>query len=392
MDQFKDIRPFTDEEAPAVIKRLLANNPLLDSLAKFYNPRLYALFGPALRPLSRFLLPLKIKNIESFQKTVIKKCVERIIQRTTSGVTSSGLENLPESGTFLFLSTHRDIVLDPALLNFMLNQAKRKTVQIAIGDNLIQQDYISDLMRLNKSFLVKRSLTNTREKLKAYHQLSAFIHHTIEEENSVWIAHREGRAKDGNDQTDPALIKMLHMSQKAKHIPISEMVDKLSIVPVAISYEYDPCDIDKARELFIKDQGKPYEKKQNEDLNSILKGFNGWKGNVHIAFGKPLKNLLTAQSIATAVDSQIYQLFRLYPSHYAAYELLRETKAVHLPPLPSSDLSLQKAISLGKMKLAPRLNDCPKEYQNYLLTAYANPVINQYQQKCNNKIQEPEVL
>ncbi|MDF5295506.1 1-acyl-sn-glycerol-3-phosphate acyltransferase, partial [Vibrio parahaemolyticus] len=174
------------------------------------------------------------------------------LNKTTDGVTFSGLDKLDKNTSYLFVSNHRDIAMDPALVNYGLYQSGHRTVRIAIGDNLLKKPCATELMRLNKSFIVKRSAKAPREMMKALGQLSSYIKHSLDTGNSIWIAQKEGRAKDGNDFTDPAILKMFHVEGRKQKISFGEYTRSLKIVPVSIAYENDPCDIAKAKELYEK--------------------------------------------------------------------------------------------------------------------------------------------
>ena len=177
--------------------------------------------------------------------------MRKMIDTTVSGLSVSGLDQLSPDQSYVFVSNHRDIAMDPALVNWVLHLNQHQTLRVAIGDNLLTKPYVSDLMRLNKSFIVNRSATAPREKLKAAKHLSSYIHHSItEDRQNIWIAQREGRAKDGLDRTNSAVIGMLGLS-KAKPVPLADHIKTLNIVPVSISYEYDPCDEAKAKELYM---------------------------------------------------------------------------------------------------------------------------------------------
>ncbi len=242
MDAFEAIRPYADAEVPAVMARLFADETFLAILAQFRFPRLSGPMGWLLKPLIAHRLRREFAGIHTVEalQNKIEPYIDRTIERATDGVTYSGLEGLQHGQAYLFLANHRDIVMDPAFVNYAVYQAGIRTPRIAIGDNLLQRPFVSDLMRLNKSFIVHRSITGRREKLAAYQLLSAYINHSIREDReSVWIAQAEGRAKDGDDRTDSAILKMLHMSRKDE--PFAEAMAALRPIPVSISYEYDPA-------------------------------------------------------------------------------------------------------------------------------------------------------
>jgi len=208
-----------------------------------------------------------VSSVEQVQQEVAKY-LALLVKRTTSEVTFSGLDQLDPKQAYLFISNHRDIVLDPALVNWGLFSHNMKTVRIAIGDNLLQIPYITELMRLNKSFIVKRSAKAPKEMLKALSQLSAYIYDSLAGGDSIWIAQKEGRTKDGFDQTDPALLKMLQLNGRKQKKEFSEYIRELKIVPVSISYQYEPCAISKAKELYHKQHHGQYVKSAGEDIAS----------------------------------------------------------------------------------------------------------------------------
>ncbi len=262
-----------------MLGRLLDNRELLDTLATRGVSGLAARIPALARLLVRLRLRRELRGVNDVHglQMVIKSYVERMIADTTGGFTVSGLDNLDPQQAYLFMSNHRDIAMDPAFTNYALHLAGHQTLRIAIGDNLLTKPWVSDLMRVNKSFLVKRSLSGPRELLAASKTLANYIQHSVREDNvPVWIAQREGRAKDGLDRTEPAVIKMIGMSRDKKGSQsFGEHIASLRIVPVAISYELDPCDALKANELFELATRGEYEKGEQEDVASIGQGISG---------------------------------------------------------------------------------------------------------------------
>lgn len=241
MGEFEAIRPYSDAEVPAVLQRLLSDDAFLGALVRYRFPRLAGPLGWLLKPLIAHRLAREVTGIRSVAtlQDKFEPYVDHTIEKATDGVTYPGSIASPGCA-YLFIANHRDIVMDPAFVNYAVYHAGLPTPRIAIGDNLLQKSFVSDLMRLNKSFIVHRSLSGRREKLAAYQTLSAYINHSIREDRqSVWIAQAEGRAKDGDDRTDSAILKMFHMSRKDE--PFAEMVRALHFIPVSISYEYDPA-------------------------------------------------------------------------------------------------------------------------------------------------------
>lgn len=376
-DRFEEIRPYRDEEVPAVLDRLLRDPELAAVAASLSNPRLNRLAPWLIQPLVRLFLRRQCRGITDvlgFQAAVIKPLMDRMIERTTGRFTVSGLDELPKEPCLL-MSNHRDIALDPAFVSYALYHNGYDTVRIAIGDNLLSKPYAADLMRLNKSFIVRRSTKGPRQMLAAYRELSDYIRHSLQEERaSIWIAQREGRAKDGNDRTERAIIKMLAMSQDKERESLSEFINALRIVPVSISYEWDPCDAIKARELAMLAAEGRYQKAEYEDLASIATGIKGHKGRVHVHFGQPLQGRFEdADAVAEAVDRQIIDNYVLHPSNFYAYqasdgdERWRELHCGY-PPADPALCERQRAA------FEARIAAMPEAHRPYALAIYANPV------------------
>lgn len=383
MGEFDAIRPYADTEVPAVLARLLTDDAFLEILTQYRFPRLAKPLGWLLKPLIAYRLRLEFRDVASVAalQDKVEAYVDRSIERATDGVTYSGVEQLKAGNAYLFLANHRDIVMDPAFVNYAVYHAGLPTPRIAIGDNLLQKPFVSDLMRLNKSFIVHRSLSGRREKLAAYQLLSAYINHSIREDReSIWIAQAEGRAKDGNDRTDSAILKMFHMSRKDE--PFAEVIRALNLTPVSISYEYDPCDQAKARELFIRASSGSYEKAPGEDDQSIALGITGYKGRVHVHFGAPVQTgLEDSKQLAAEMDQQIIGGYRLFPVHYLAYAMWAERDpALDVPT--AAQLFPAEELATAEAEWHKRLAGCPAEQQPYLVLQYANPVRNQYRIKA----------
>lgn len=383
MDEFEAIRPYADAEVPAVMARLFADREFLDILARFRFPRLAGPMGWMLKPLIAQRLRREFAGIHSVDtlQARIEMYLDRTIERATDGITYSGLENLQPGRAYLFIANHRDIVMDPAFVNYALYQTKMRTPRIAIGDNLLQRPFVSDLMRLNKSFIVRRSITGRREKLAAYQVLSAYINHSIRNDGeSIWIAQAEGRAKDGDDRTDSAILKMLHMSRKDE--PFADSLATLRPTPVSISYEYDPCDQAKARELYTRATTGSYSKAPGEDDTSIALGITGYKGRVHVSFGKPVTEVPEdAKQLAVDIDQQILGDYRLFPVNYLAYRIWNDRDPeITIPDL--GDLFTPAEIERAEAEWGKRLAGCPSVQQPYLIQQYATPVRNQYRLKA----------
>lgn len=322
--EYDDIRPYNDAEVPEKIKFLLEDATFTEMLR--------LLFPDEHKEMHMRKLLSEVKSINQLQRDFVSRLVERIIISTTKGLTTSGLEYLDKNKPYLFFSNHRDIILDSAFLNYIMFQSGMNSTRIAIGDNLLIYDWITHVVKLNRAFVVKRSLS-VRELLEASKKLSAYIRKTITtEQNSVWIAQREGRTKDGNDQTQLALLKMLNLSNTKS---LAEGFGELTVVPVSISYELEPCGISKVSEL-IRKETDGYQKTPADDLKSMASGLANPKGRVHFSFGRPIltsflekNNNLPVneflQLLTERIDHRIHQYYKLWPYNYVAYELLNGT-------------------------------------------------------------------
>jgi hypothetical protein len=385
MTEFDDIRPYRDDEVRPTIAGLLANAELCDALVRLKFPKLHASLGWALRPLVKFKLSQqlsKVKDVRGFQQ-VVANYMDGVVANTVHKLSVSGLEKLDPQQSYLFISNHRDIAMDPAFVNWILFRRDCNTLRIAIGDNLLTKPFVSDIMRLNKCFVVNRSAKAPREKFKAAKHLSHYIHHSIaSEHSSLWIAQREGRAKDGCDKTNSAVLSMI-MLNKPKTQPLSEYVKELRIVPVAISYELDPCDAAKARELYQQRTLGSYQKEANEDIKSIAMGIAGQKGNVHLEFGEVLQGDYTdTDELVEDIDEHILRDYVLHASNCFAYEMLQgEAPKVNFSADNIPFISAQKSLELGpalaeqKTAFMTRMNAIPEEQRAIALGIYANPVL-----------------
>ncbi len=371
-DPFADIRPYHDNEVEAVIHRLLGDAEFVATLAQIRLPGLHR-FAPWLaRPLVAFALRRQLASVRDVYavQMQIKTYVEAMIEDRTAGFSVTGLEKLPGDRACLFISNHRDIAMDPAFTNYALHRAGHDTVRIAIGDNLLTKPWVSDLMRLNKSFIVQRSARGPRELLAAAKNLSGYIHHSLTVDNApVWIAQREGRAKDGVDRTEPAIIKMLTLARDRKQQSFAAYIRELRIVPVSISYELDPCDAAKARELAHLAAHGSYQKDEHEDVESIGLGISGQKGRVHVSFGTPLvDDFETPESVAAEIDRQVVRDFCVHPTNIRAYHRLHGAQA----PLPEG-LYLEDG-SIDDTDFDARIDALPEAERPYALAIYANAV------------------
>lgn len=323
---FDDIRPLTNDEVKAAINQLTASKDF-EAALRYIKPDLkWEEFAQVMKT---------FKTKEDFKSNLGYEAVMTVARNTTFSLTISGRSRLPEDhAPCTFISNHRDIVLDAAFLNVMLLEVGYGLTQVAIGDNLLINDWIKTLVRLNNSFIVKRGVTG-RQQLLASAQLSAYIHHTIKEtKESVWIAQREGRAKDSNDKTQTSILKMLNMGGD-KDIVTNIM--ELNIMPVAISYEFDPCDFLKAREFQQKRDNPDFIKSRRDDLLAMETGILNNKGRVHFTIASSINPQLAVldrekdktelyADIAAIIDKEIYKHYRFYPCNYVAYDMLTKTK------------------------------------------------------------------
>ncbi|MCA1769353.1 MAG: 1-acyl-sn-glycerol-3-phosphate acyltransferase [Halomonas sp.] len=373
VDPWAGIRPYLDHEVAEVLARLAQDPELLSALTRFRLPRLSRFMPRLSSTLASLAIRREVRGVASvydFQMR-IAGYMERMIRTSTDDFQVKGLDALDADTAYLFIGNHRDISLDPAFVNYSLYLAGRNTVRIAIGDNLLKKPYVTDLMRLNKSFIVPRSARGKRAMLAAYQQLSSYIRHSINADNhSIWMAQREGRAKDGIDRSDPAIIKMMTMARRAEQrgVGIGEAIAELRLVPVSISYEYDPCDVQKARELHALHTSGNYEKEQFEDIQSIVAGITGHKGRVQLTYGTPISaDFDSPDAVAAEIDRQVLAGYHLFPSHYLALEAMGDA------PELIDHSSIRDA---DRARFQARLQQVPVELRNWWLAQYANPVRN----------------
>ena len=356
---FSNIAPYSDEDLAPALDRLLQSTPFLAGVARLALPKTSMIWPGLARTLIRLRLASQFKQLRTIAdlQDKVAPFMSRVVNTTIEKLEISGLDAL-EKRPYLFISNHRDIVMDPALVNWALHSDGRETVRIAIGDNLIKQPFVEDLMRLNKSFIVRRNVSGPRELAKVVGQLSSYIGHSLlQEQQSVWIAQKEGRAKDGIDKTDPAIIKMISMAGRKHPDGVAGYLKSLQIVPVYISYEVDPCDSAKAVELWKTQAEGGYEKADSEDLENIVLGIKGQKGRVKVAFGQPIQDeelLADPTVLAEAIDQQMMALYQPWETNLAASERIKGQNG------PSK-------------KLDERLAHCPEPAQPQLLATYAAP-------------------
>lgn len=374
---FSDIAPFDNSEFMAKMASLVVE-PGFEHAVRYVMPDAdYPEFAEMLK---------RIPDRETFQHDVMLPFLNLLIAKTTSGVSLGGIENVSVDGRYTYMSNHRDIVLDAALLNYCLFNHGFHTSEVAIGNNLLIYDWIADLVKINKSFIVKRDQTG-KKALEAAHQLSAYIHYAINEKGeSVWIAQREGRAKDSNDMTQASLIKMMALEGGGN------MIDNLlsvNITPVAISYEYDPNDYLKAREFLMRKRDPEFKKSQRDDLFSMETGILQYKGHIHFEIGKCINDQLQAIDPAldretklalacAAIDKSIHTSYRLYPINYVAYDRLNGTTRFADKYTQEEAVAIDKYLQGQLAKVEEK--DITTEDYEYMLhmmyMMYSNPLHN----------------
>ena len=368
---FTDISSYSDAQVPAKLKELESNKEFLGYVASLLFPKsnkYFSWLSNAYVGWKFNKLFSKCNSIGDFQDRMAP-LVKSMINSTTDGFSHSGIENLTDKPT-LFISNHRDISLDAAFLNFLLYSHKLNTVRIAIGDNLLDGGFAEILMRLNKSFVVHRDIKGVKETLRKLSKLSAYINHSIQNDNeSIWIAQKEGRANDGNDFTDESVLKMLYLAQR-KDLTLKEWVKKVNLTPVVISYEYDPLDIVKAKGWDFQEDWSSVQINKN-DLNEMASGIFGYKGRVHLHICKPItEECEDTEKLANLIQQAIISNYRLWPSNHSALSLLPQIKKDYLQE--EQRVENQKSLSYFSDKLK-NLDSTQKEE---MLMIYARPIIN----------------
>lgn len=374
MDPFKNIRPYTDAEVAEVLQSLANNSSVLKALIGLQFPGILSK-APFLKFFVKRNLAFQIKNIQTIDdyQMIFKDLMEKVVKESIASFKVNGLERLNKNDNYLYISNHRDISLDAALLALHLHKSGFKTFNIAVGNNLMEETWASDLFRLNKSFIIQRSGGTKKEIYSGLSLASQFIHQSIFQDNtSVWIAQKQGRAKDGIDETDPALLKMIHLSErKSQHE--AHYFNSLKVVPVSISYEYDPNDQLKARELDLLQANSEYLKEKDEDLKSIANGITGFKGNVTINLSEPMIFAEDDgyQMISNKISQSILTNYKLHASNYAACKLM------------GLDFTQEtfdaEEIAQAETELNQRVQSLETGARSKLLEQYANPVIRQIQ-------------
>ena len=370
MKRFDAIRPFYDTEINDGILKLI-DHPMMKALMNFCFPGVNdEVWKEQLK---------KTHSIRDFQCNFIYNSVQRVLEKTSDGLTTSGFEKLEKNTSYLFISNHRDILLDTTLLNASLFEHGLVMTASAIGDNLVTKSFIKILAKLNRNFLVQRGLT-PREMLESSKLLSEYIGQLLLRENrSVWIAQREGRTKDGNDATNPGVLKMLGMGSDEQDL--MDYFKKIKIVPVSISYEYDPTDALKMPQILAEANQEIYIKDKNEDFITLMRGVLGQKRRIHIHVGEVLDKEIDSikiefdnsnkqiQALAKVIDDSILSTYRLWPTNYIAYDIVNQSNTY-------SHLYSENEKSLFERRLEMRIDHSNSLELQSFLAMYANPVVN----------------
>ncbi|WP_300978347.1 1-acyl-sn-glycerol-3-phosphate acyltransferase [Flavobacterium sp.] len=370
MQKFDSIRPFYDSEVNDALSDVI-QHPMMKALMNFSAPDV-----PDEVWKSQLM---KTHSIRDFQCNFIYQSARKILEKSSEGLTTSGFEQLEKNTSYLFISNHRDILLDTTLLNATLFEHGLVMTASAIGDNLVKKSFLKILAKLNRNFLVLRGLS-PREMLQSSKLLSEYIGQLLMHENrSVWIAQREGRTKDGNDATNPGVLKMLGMASDEKKV--MDYFKKIKIVPVSISYEYDPTDVLKMPQLMAEANNEIYIKEKNEDFQNILSGVLGQKKRIHIHVGKVIDSEIDAivaeeenankqvLALAQTIDDAVLTNYKLWPTNFIAYDLLHKTNQY-------AHKYTENEKSLFERRLELRIDhDNPKLLEGFL-AMYANPVVN----------------
>jgi len=319
---FEAIRPYNDNEVPEAIKRI--SESIHFQIVKYIFPDIdMRAFTENFR---------KIKTVDEFQVQIMDKVIRKILGQTTNSFSYSGFEQLNREKSYLFVSNHRDILLDSAILQVILHECGLKTSEITFGSNLMLSQFVIDIGKINKMFKIVRGGT-MREIFENSLKVSQYMRYAItQKRQSTWIAQRNGRTKNGFDSTEVAVLKMFAMSSPLGFVP---NLMELNIVPLAISYEYEPCDFLKTREIYISKR-KQYEKEKGEDMNSIIQGATQWKKHIHLAVCEPIteEELKKCDAfthnekfkcLAEVIDQKIYKNYKCYKTNYIAYDLLHNT-------------------------------------------------------------------
>ena len=371
---FDDIRPYHDEELPAVYEELIAD-PAFQKAVSSIMP------GVPFEAIAQKMRSCRTKL--EFQKAFCYGLLWNIVKECASGLTIAHSALPDKEKPYTYISNHRDIILDSGFLSILLLDLDMSTVEIAIGDNLLIYPWIKKVVRINKSFIVQRALT-MRQMLEASALMSNYMHYTIrDKKQSIWIAQREGRAKDSNDRTQDSVLKMLAMGGEGS---VLERLAEMNIAPLSLSYEYDPCDYLKAQEFQLKRDVEGYKKSTQDDLLNMKTGLFGFKGRVHFQVAELINDdLLKLDAslpktelfacVSALIDRKIHANYRLYPGNYVACDLLDGTTTFAGNYSAEEKQTFEDYIA-GQLDKISIPNKDVEFLREKLLVMYANPVIN----------------
>lgn len=369
LKEYSDIAPLSGESVQEAIK-FLTSNP--KGIAEFLGTISDMSKEDSMEKLKKRTAEIitkmqTVKTYDDFQKVITSGYfIPAVLEKSVDEITFSGMENLKTDDSYLYFSNHRDIVLDCTFLDYGLYLHDHQMCEMAFGDNLMSNKGAEYLFRLNGGIVVKRSLPVRQKYMESIRLSKYFVETILERNKSIWVAQKSGRAKDGLDLTSPAIIKMLYLSMRKSKITFPSLIKQCRIVPVSVSYEYDPCDINKSREETFKllNNGE-YNKKKLEDLINLIKGIREYKGRIHIAVGTPLieKEYKDHEEVAREIDRQIHLNYKLWPTNLFAYDYLEKT-----------DRFADQYKDFDKEKFLSRYSHLKEDVRNYALNAYANPV------------------
>ena len=373
--EFDEIRPYAPEELPQVFEELIA------------DPMFQAIVAQVMPGIPFDMLAVQMRQCKTnldFQKAFIYNLLKELVKKCAKGLEFECSAIQDKSKNYTFISNHRDIVLDSAFLSVVLIENGMNTVEIAIGDNLLIYPWIKKLVRINKSFIVKRGL-GLREQLKSSMLMSSYMHYAITQKHeNIWIAQRQGRAKDSNDRTQDSILKMMVMAGEGDVI---DRLKEMNLVPLSLSYEFDPCDYLKAKEAQQKRDDANFKKSEEDDLTNMQIGIYGYKGHIHFQTAACIndeldeiksRNLPKTEVftvIAELIDKHIHQNYRLYPGNYIAHDLLYN-KVEFADKYTNTDKETFNQYIEGQLAKIDLPNKDEAFLRECIWTMYANPVTN----------------
>lgn len=367
---FKDISPFEGEDFDAAVNRLKQYPQFLDNFTDIISRRgrfVNKWKSFQAKKSLRFLLN-HVKNYDEFQKMITCNLfLEMVESSSIEEFSFKGIEK-DDDVPHVYISNHRDIVLDTALLDLALYRSDKDPCEMVIGDNLLANQFVTDMFKINGAITVRRNLTSAKDLKNETLRLSYYIRHCIEDKKkSVWIAQKSGRSKDGVDDTSPAILKMLYLSFREEGLSVEEFLKRMHIVPVSISYQYDPCDVSKSHEVIrkLREEGcyNVYKKKKYEDILDVVRGIRHYKGNVNLTVGKEIAPCDDIKTAVREIDRQIHLNYKLFDTNYFAYDYLNGTKQFE-----------KEYAGMNTKSFINHYKGLNKEVVDFVYNAYANPV------------------